>query len=597
MKSFKKILAAITALSAIISCTAGAEAADGGTVNITVSTSKERKIISPYIYGVSSELMDNNVSTTSVRAGGNRFSAYNWETNASNAGADWKHISDDYFRQFMTDELYGTPGGVAINLSRKCTEKNAYSIMTLQMLGYVSADLGGTVSEEETAPSARWDKVEFKKGTDFADVPDTEDGVVYMDEFVNYLVKTLGDSQSENGIKGYSLDNEPALWTDTHPRVHPEKAGCEEIINKSKALAKAVKDIDPHAEIFGPALFGYGAYVDFSGAYDWELVKFEKDYRWFIDYYLDEMKKAEDETGIRLLDVLDVHFYTEAKGKCGKRYCDHYDDRDCVKAILDSPRSLWDSSYQEDSWIVDTGAEFLPLLPNLQQSVDKYYPDTKLAITEYNFGGSGDICGSIAEADALGLFAKYGVYAANLFVDEADYQCAAINLYRNYDGKGGSFGDTLVYCETDNVEISTAYAAVKGDNDDVLTIVVTNKSFDEKTTAQIKIEDGSDYKNVRVYGVSSTSPEVLDITNSSNFNVSDETVSYEMEPKSVSLLVISKEQNSSEVSEIQENRETKEVQNVQQNNKEANRKPWFIIGALVAAAAVIAVVLKIKKKS
>ena len=177
MKSFKKLLAAITALSAIISCTTNAEAADN-TVNITVSTSRERKTISPYIYGVSSELMDNNVSATSVRAGGNRFSAYNWETNASNAGADWKHISDDYFRQFMTDELYDTPGGVAINLSKKCAEKNAYSLMTLQMLGYVSADLGGTVSEEETAPSARWNKVEFRKGTAFDDVPDNSDGVV-----------------------------------------------------------------------------------------------------------------------------------------------------------------------------------------------------------------------------------------------------------------------------------------------------------------------------------------------------------------------------------------------------------------------------------
>lgn len=597
MKSFKKLLAAIIALSAIISCTASAEAADN-TVNITVSTSRERKTISPYIYGVSSELMDNNVSATSVRAGGNRFSAYNWETNASNAGADWKHISDDYFRQFMTDELYDTPGGVAINLSEKCAEKNAYSLMTLQMLGYVSADLGGTVSEEETAPSARWNKVEFRKGTAFDDVPDTSDGVVYMDEFVNYLVNTLGDSRSENGIKGYSLDNEPALWTDTHPRVHPEKANCEEIIEKSKALAGAVKEIDPHAEIFGPALFGYGAYVDFSGAYDWELIKYEKDYRWFIDYYLDEMKKAEDETGVRMLDVLDVHFYTEAKGKCGKRYCDHYDDRDCVKAILNSPRSLWDSSYQEDSWIVDTGAEFLPLLPNLQQSVDKYYPDTKLAITEYNFGGSGDICGSIAEADALGLFAKYGVYAANLFVDEADYQCAAINLYRNYDGSGGCFGDTLVYCETDNIETSTAYAAINGDNDEVLTLVVTNKSFDEKTTANIKIEDGSSYNNVHIYGVSKTSPEVLDITESCSVSISDGTVSYEMEPKSVSLLVISKEQDYSAVSEIQESQEPQETQNIQQNqNKKADVKPWLIFGILVVAAAGIAAVLKIKKKT
>lgn len=84
-----------------------------------------------------------------------------------------------------------------------------------------------------------------------------------MDEFVNYLVNTLGDSQSENGIKGYSLDNEPALWRDTHPRVHPDKAGCAEVVDKSKSLAKAIKTIDPNAEIFGPALFGYGAIQTF----------------------------------------------------------------------------------------------------------------------------------------------------------------------------------------------------------------------------------------------------------------------------------------------------------------------------------------------
>lgn len=587
MKSFKKNLAAILALSAVISYTASAEATNNNMVNITVSTLRERKTISPYIYGVSSELMDKNVSATAIRAGGNRFSAYNWETNASNAGSDWKHVSDDYFQQMLPNELDNIPGGVAINLSRKCAEKNnAYSLMTLQMLGYVSADLLGTVNDDETAPSARWNKVKFRKDTAFADQPDKEDGVVYIDEFVNYLVNILGDSQSENGIKGYSLDNEPALWRDTHPRVHPEKAGCEEIIEKSKALASAVKDIDPNAEIFGPALFGYGAYTDFSGAQDWELVKLGKDYRWFIDYYFDEMKNAEEETGVRLLDVLDVHFYTEAKGECGKRYCDHYNDKNCVKAILNSTRSLWDSSYKEDSWIVETGAEFLPLLPNLQQSVDKYYPGTKLAITEYNFGGSNDICGSIAEADALGLFAKYGVYAANLFADDADYQCAAINLYRNYDGSGGCFGDTLVYCETDNVEISTAYAAINGNNDDVLTLIVTNKSFDEKTTANIKIEDGSNYKNVHIYGVSSTSPEVLDITESCSVSISDDMVSYEMDPKTVSLLVISKEQNPLTVPEVQEN-----------YDKEVNVKPWMIFGVLAVAAAGIAAVLRIRKKS
>ncbi len=590
MKAHKKILSAVIAVLAVVSCTASAEATGGNTVSITVDTLSERKSISPYIYGVSSEMMDKDVAATAIRAGGNRFSAYNWENNSSNAGADWKHMSDGYFQQMMPEELYNTPGGVAISLAQKCAEKNnAYSLMTLQMMGYVSADFRGTVDVEETAPSARWDKVEFIKGSAFAEQPDKGDGVVYMDEFVNYLVNTLGDSQSENGIKGYSLDNEPALWRDTHPRVHPDKAGCAEVVDKSKSLAKAVKTIDPDAEIFGPALFGYGAYTDFSGAVDWNEVRQESDYRWFIDYYLDEMKKAEEETGVRLLDVLDVHFYTEAKGKCGKRYCDHYTDKDCVKEILNSPRSLWDGSYREDSWIVDTGAEFLPLLPNLQQSVDRYYPGTKLAITEYNFGGSNDICGSIAEADALGIFAKYGVYAANLFVDDADYQCAAINLYRNYDGNGGSFGDTLVYCETDDVEISTAYAAINGDNDNMITLVVTNKSFDEETTTNIKINGGSDYNNVHIYSIDDASAAVIDITENSSVDISDDTVSYKMQPKSVSLLVISKEQ-------VKEQDPT----SVQESKSETKSTPAFIGGifacAAAAAIAVCAVVVIVRKK-
>ena len=575
MKAYKKAVIGFAALSSIALCAAGAEAADENTVNITVNTANGRKTVSPYIYGVSCELMDKDVAATSIRAGGNRFSSYNWENNSSNAGSDWKHASDGYFQQLLPDELDGVPGGAAINLSRKCAEKNnAYSLMTLQMAGYTAADFRGTVKEEEAAPSERWNRVEFKKDSDLSLEPDQNDGVVYMDEFVNYLVNTLGNSQSENGIKGYSLDNEPALWKSTHPRIHPEQTGCAEIINKSKALAKAVKEVDPRAEIFGPALFGYGAYTNFSGAPDWNEVKQGGDYRWFIDYYLDEMKKAEDETGVRLLDVLDVHFYTEAKGVCRRRCCDHYTNEGCVKAILNSTRSLWDSGYKENSWITDTGAEFFPLLPNLLQSIDKFYPGTKLAITEYNFGGSGDICGSIAEADALGLFAKHGVYTANLFADNADHQCAAINLYTDYDGNGNGFGDTLVYCETDDVEPSTAYASVSGDNDDVLTLVVTNKSFDEKTSATIKIDGGS-YKNILVYGIDAASATVIDITDSSSVGISGDTVSYKMDPKTVSLLVISKDQNSPPIQS-----EKSEVK--------PESKPQFKSGALVCAAAAAA---------
>lgn len=600
MKHYIKGAALCAAVAAMLCCTTAASADDAGgnSVNVTIDISKNRKPISPYIYGVNSELMNKDVSATAIRAGGNRFSAYNWETNASNAGSDWKHISDNYFQQSMPKELQDTPGGVALALLNKCDEKNnAYSLMTLQMAGYVSADMNGEVTKGEAAPSSRWNKVELVKGSDFDLTPDLTDGTVYMDEFVNYLVNTRGDSQN-GGIRGYSLDNEPSLWQWTHERIHPEQTTCQEIVEKSVTLSKAVKDIDPSAEIFGPALFGYGAFTNFAGAPDWDDIQLENpDYRWFIDYYLDEMKKAEDETGTRLLDVLDIHYYTEAKGECGERSCGHYTREGCVEARLNSPRSLWEEGYREDSWIVDTGAEFFPLLPNIRQSIDTYYPGTKLAITEYDFGGSYDICGGIAEADALGLFAKNDVYLATLFAGEADYQCAAIDLYTNYDGQGSGFGDTLVYCETDNIELSTAYAAVDDANDDVITLIVSNKSFKDKTTANISIT-GGEYSYVHLYGLNNFAPEVFDMTDSNPaVTISGDTITYEMEPETVSLLVIGKDKAA--VDNYQTKTDTAVTDKAPSKTKKSSITKLLPIigGAAAALCAVIAALLIRKKKA
>ncbi len=576
----KKAAAFSAAVIALLCCAApvGADPA-GKTVNITVDTSKDRKAISPYIYGTNAELMKKNVSCGSVRAGGNRYTAYNWETNASNAGSDWKNISDGYFQQSVSEELRNTPGCAALDLAEVCSEKNAYSLMTLQLAGYVSADMDGEVTKDQKAPSERWNKVELVKGSEFSLEPDLNDGTVYMDEFVNYLVNTLGDSKS-GGIRGYSLDNEPGLWKGTHSLVHPEQTGCEEIIEKSVTMSKAVKAIDPNAEIFGPALFGYGAFTNFAGAHDWtEIQSLNPDYKWFIDYYLDEMKKAEEENGERLLDVLDVHFYTEAKGACGERYCSHFNDPDCVYNKLNATRSLWDDTYVEDSWITDTGAEFLPILPALQKSIDTYYPDTKIAITEYDFGGPYDVCGAIAEADALGIFAQNNVYCANLFTMDADYQLAAINLYTNYDGQGNGFGDTLVSCTSDDIETSTAYAAINGDDTDVITLVVTNKSFSDKTTANISLD--GEYSYAHLYGINSMAAEVFDMSDSNSaVTLNGSNISYEMEPRTVSLLVIAKDKSALD------KKKNDEVSSAVNNDEKSSK--LALIGGIAGGAVVLA---------
>jgi hypothetical protein len=224
--------------------------ADEIAVEFNVDTGADRKEISPYIYGINEwsfgDLPEGTVAAR--RVGGNRLTGYNWENNASNAGEDWYNSSDNHLVRNLPAEKQDEPGAVVTDFHDDVLASEAdYSLFTLQMAGYVAADKDGEVSEAETAPSERWKEVKFNKEGDLSLTPDVTDDTVYMDEFVNFIVENYGTADTETGVKGYSLDNEPALWSETHPRIHPEKVTCDELISKTTELAKTVKSIDPEA--------------------------------------------------------------------------------------------------------------------------------------------------------------------------------------------------------------------------------------------------------------------------------------------------------------------------------------------------------------
>ena len=520
MKKCKSFLAAVMVMASSLTLpipTAGA--ADNSAMNINIDLGAETKAISPHIYGINQYGNDlSKVSATAIRQGGNRMTAYNWENNASNAGSDWKYSSDNNLSN--SDE----PADCAKKLS-KDAERNgaAYKFTTLQLAGYVAADKDGTVTEAEAAPSDRWNEVVLAKGEEFDETPDLTDGKVYMDEYVNYIINTLGDSTSAAGIQGYSLDNEPGLWHHTHSRIHPERVTIEELAEKSIEMAAAVKKLDPKADIFGPSLYGYTAFkslADDDSSDEWEKIKEENNYHWYIDCYLEQMKKAEEEHGIRLLDVLDIHYYPEAKGDCRVSQCTDPTHTKCAEARMQSVRTLYEEGYIEDSWIGQWGKENLPMIPKIQESIDKYYPGTKLAITEYNFGGN-DLSATIAQAEALGCFAEAGIYLATKWSGN-DYQYAGINLYTNYDGNGSSFGDMLVPTETDDVSLSSAYASIKGNDQGTVTAMITNKDLENPENAVINLKNSdTSYEAAAVYAVCGDSADIrlIDIIHDVEGNV------------------------------------------------------------------------------
>ncbi|WP_438446397.1 glycoside hydrolase family 44 protein [Gorillibacterium sp. sgz5001074] len=486
-------------------------------VTFTIDTSAERAPISPYIYGTNDDLSGTE-NWKSRRMGGNRLSTYNWENNASNAGEDYFEQSDDYIARYYGGIPWGgptnEPGIGAAGFHQKSLQYGAYTLTTVPIAGYVAKDKNGTVTESETAPSNRWVPVKAFKGGPLSLTPDLNDNAVYIDEFVNNMVHRFGPASGSTGVKGYALDNEPALWSTTHPLMHPGKTGAAEVLNKGIDAAKAIKSVDPTAEVYGPVAYSFDEMYNMHAANDWEQVK--GNYGWYVDYYLDKFRVASEQNGKRLLDAFDIHWYPEISAG-GYRITDSQSNSSLAanKARMQAPRSLWDPSYTEDSWIGTWFSSYLPVIPRLQQSIDTYNPDTKIAFTEYNYGGENNVYGGIANADVLGIFGKFGVHLATFWkmfntVKDATYITAAFNLFTNYDGHKSGFGDIKVKAETSDIENSSIYGSVFQDNEGKLHLIVLNKNNDFEINGTFKLAGGKTYKTAKVYAFDENSPVITE---------------------------------------------------------------------------------------
>jgi hypothetical protein len=443
-------------------------------VSFTMSSGIQ-KPISRFIYGTNQpDWSGRGKHLTLGRKGGNRWTAYNWENNASNAGSDWQHQNDAY--------LGGgdLPAEAVAQDVATMHAAGAAALVTVPIQGYVAADKNGDGDVNQTANylSVRFRQSKPFKGSGLSTTPDVSDGFVYQDEFVNALELKFKASQTDpNKAIFYSMDNEPDLWSETHARIHPGKVGYAELVSDNTEYAKAVKSVAANGLVFGSVNYGWAGFVNLQDAQD-------ASGDW-IEYYLDAMKQAESAAGKRLLDVLDLHWYPEARGNNVR--ITEADTSDAVaEARVQAPRSLWDPTYTETSWITQWSTQGpVRLIPRMMDKIKARYPDTKLAFTEYNYGAAHHISGGIAQADVLGIFAREGVFAAAYWSlgGEQDFVWGGFDMFRNYDGKGGAFGDIYVGSNTSDVAKSSVHASFDSSNQARVVIVAINRTPGPLTAA------------------------------------------------------------------------------------------------------------------
>jgi hypothetical protein len=437
--------------------------------------------MSPTIFGVAFAESDKDLGATAHRWGGNTTTRYNPKLSGVwSSGSDWffENQKDDSAEDFLA----------------KAMKQGGRAAITVPIMGWVAKDT--TSCSFPTSKFGAQDKTDDKRGCGNGKKPDgktllTADpnltSVKVTPEDVGAWVTRL---KARGGVYEYILDNEPGLWNTTHRDVHPEPMTYDELLEKTKAFASAIRKADPNAQIAGPASYGWWEYFYSTKDHD-EGFRSKPDRKAhgdvpLLEWYLQQLAAEEKKTGVRLLDVLDVHLYPQAEGVQGP---DGHGgdgggetDRPHNDLRFRTTRSLWDRNYVDESWI----KEAVYLLPRMKDIIARNYPGRGLQIGEYNFGAEAHIAGGIALAEALGRFAQYGVTSAFYWNWPKKPSPAywAFRAYRNYDGLGGHFLDRIV--PTSAPSGASLYASKTADGKKWV-LIALNFSADRPESASIDL--------------------------------------------------------------------------------------------------------------
>jgi Glycoside hydrolase family 44 len=537
-----RLFASVTGFVSVLSLAASTYAQNPG-VSLSVDVNANRRAISPLIYGVNhadaATLSDLNCPLN--RSGGNNTTRYNWEQNADNRGADWYFESLPY--------ASAVPGEVGDTFVGATKSTGAQPMLTVPTIGWV-ADVGPNRARRSSFSIARYGA---QTGNDWEWFPDAGNGIAaggaqivgndpidanvsvdssFQAGWIQHLVGRWGTA-ANGGVRYYIMDNEPGIWYSTHRDVHPVGPIMDEVRDRILDYAAAVKSVDPTALVVGPEEWGWGGYIlsgfdaQYGELHGWGINPDRKAHGgWdFLPWLLDQLRQRAASSGQRLLDVFSVHYYPQGG--------EYWGDTSTSMQLLRnrSTRSLWDPSYTDESWIADV----VRLVPRLREWVATYYPGTKTAITEYNWGAESHINGATAQADILGIFGREGLDMATRWTTPAastpTYK--VMKMYRNYDGARSTFGDTSVKISGGNPDTLASFAALRG-SDGALTVMVISKALSGATSVGLSLLNYASASSAQVGQLDGGNA----IRRLSDVSVSSGRLSVSVPAQSITLLVV-----------------------------------------------------------
>ena len=312
------------------------------TVTVTVDAKSGRIPVSPYIYGRNNSLSGNSQQPlTSAQwqffrdaglritreGGGNNSTKYNWRAKLSSSpdwynnvySADW-----DFSAKSLQKNLPGVQGFYSLQLIGKAASTNAanfndWAYNKSQYWSGVGQNLagGGTVNPAGGSKAL----VNGNPSLYLKDWPaDSTAGII------GHWFGSKGLGLNPSNFRYWNMDNEPDCWNSTHDDIVSTNLTAENYMQKYFAVAKVARANYPDIKLVGPASASEWQWYAWNNA---TITYKGKSYS-MQEYFIKRIAEEEAATGIRLLDVLDIHFYVAA---------------DNITDMLELHRVLFDRNY------------------------------------------------------------------------------------------------------------------------------------------------------------------------------------------------------------------------------------------------------------
>jgi hypothetical protein len=448
-------------------------------VIISVDATVNKKYVSPYIYG-RNESFDK--AATFYKDAGLRFARMNAGNNATKYNWRKKITSHpDWYNNVYNNDWDATSKKIASD------QPNIQVMWAFQLIGKVASSKNYNFDDWGFNNSQWWDGVgQNLAGGGIPNTANPKGKALVEGDISKYLMNWPADSTVEilnhwfgaNGIGlnknqflYWNMDNEPDVWNGTHDDVMSTLIPASEFMDRFIEVAKKARALFPEIKICGPVTTSEWQWYKWGN----EGITIDGKYYCWLEYFIKRLADEQKASGIRLLDVVDLHNYPYAPSDLDALQLHRmYYDKNYVYPGANGVKTInggWDNSQTKEY-----------IFQRINDWLIKYFGENHgitLGISEWGPSSNNPNICSIVYGSALGTFANNGVELFSPWNWETG-MWETLHLFSRYAknfsvSSSSSFEDAV-----------SAYTTVN-ESADSMTVIIVNRDMNTPHKVTINI--------------------------------------------------------------------------------------------------------------